>query len=65
MNRSYWQGQSAEQLKDSLGAPVDVDEKVFKSKTKQIWKYHQTGMNRFGLRITVENEFVVRWDEKI
>lgn len=59
-----WQGQTVEQLQDSLGKPADVDQKVLKTKTREIWKYHQTSSNRFGLRITVENNVVVGWDKK-
>jgi hypothetical protein len=55
MRRMYWQGQTAEQLRDSLGSPVDTDQKALKTKTREIWKYHQRAANRFGLRITVEN----------
>jgi hypothetical protein len=65
MDHTYWQGQTAEQLKDSLGNPRDIDEKVLKTKTKQIWKYHPTGTNRYGLRIIVENDLVIGWDEKM
>ncbi|OIQ72119.1 hypothetical protein GALL_462580 [mine drainage metagenome] len=61
---SIWQGQSEEQLKDAMGDPVSVDRTVLKTKTKEIWKYHQQGVNRFGLRITVENGYVVGWDKK-
>lgn len=63
--RKYWPGQSSGQLRDSLGEPVDTDEKVLKTKTKVIWKYHHRGGNRYGLRITVENGLVVGWDEKM
>ena len=59
-----WQGQSEEQLRDSLGEPVAVDRAVLKTKTKETWKYHQSGTNRFGLRITVENGHVIGWDKK-
>jgi len=65
MNRSYWQGQTVEQLSDSLGHPADIDEKVLKTKKKEVWKYHRMGGNRFGLRITIENGQVVGWDEKL
>lgn len=65
MKRSVWTGQTTEQLNDSLGAPIDTDEKVFKTKRKEVWKYHQTGRNRFGLRITLEDGLVVGWDEKM
>lgn len=63
-NGYFWQGQSNFQLLDSLGEPVDVDRKVFKTKTKEIWKYNQLGANRFALRITLENDEVVGWDKK-
>src|SRR5690349_17480831 len=65
MDGKYWQGQTTEQLRDSLGVPEDTDEKVLKSKTREVWKYHKTGAKRFGLRITVENGLVVGWDEKL
>lgn len=61
---SIWQGQSEEQLKDAIGEPVAVDRAVLKTKTKETWKYHQSGANRFGLRITVENGHVIGWDKK-
>ncbi len=62
--RSIWQGETAEQLRDSLGRPIDVDQKVLKTKTKEVWKYSQTGVNRFGLRVTLENGVVVGWEKK-
>lgn len=60
----FWQGQGQEQLLDSLGRPADIDQKVMKTKVKEIWKYNQTGANRFGLRITIENNVVIGWDQK-
>lgn len=59
-----WQGQSREQLKDAIGDPVAVDQALLKTKTKETWKYRQSGVNRFGLRVTVENGYVVGWDHK-
>lgn len=64
MKRMFWQGQTTEQLADSLGRPVDIDRKVLKTKTKEVWKYNQTGKGRFALRITVEDDAVVGWDKK-
>ena len=64
MSRSFWQGQSAEQLIESLGEPVEVDNKMLKTKKKEIWKYNHQGGNRFGLRVTLENDEVVGWDQK-
>jgi hypothetical protein len=60
----FWQGQSKEQLLDSLGRPADIDQKVMKTKVKEIWKYNQMGVNRFGLRISIENNVVIGWDQK-
>lgn len=64
MQRTVWQGETQEQLRDSLGQPVSIDERVLKSKKRETWKYHKRGHNRFGLRIVVENGLVVGWDQK-
>jgi hypothetical protein len=64
MSGMVWQGQTAEQLRDSRGQPLDIDERVFKKSTRQTWKYMQTGVNRFALRVTLEDGFVVGWDDK-
>ncbi|WP_231701977.1 hypothetical protein [Halopseudomonas sabulinigri] len=61
----FWQGQSEEQLRDALGPPTDIDNKLLKTKTRDVWKYHHQGGNRFGLRITVENGYVTGWDKKV
>lgn len=65
IKRTVWVGETAEQLQDSLGVPVDIDEKVLKTKRKETWKYVRRGRNRYGLRITVENGIIVGWDEKL
>ena len=65
LNQVIWTGESGEQLRDSLGRPIDIDQKVLKTKKKEVWKYAQTGTNRFGLRITLDNDVVVGWDEKL
>lgn len=64
MGRSFWQGQTSDQLMDSLGSPEDVDEKILKTKKKEIWKYNHQSGNRYGLRITLDNDIVVGWDQK-
>lgn len=64
MRRMFWQGQTQEQLLDSLGRPLDIDERVLKTKTKETWKYNRIGKNRFGLRVILENGVVVGWDQK-
>lgn len=64
MRSLIWQGMSEEQLRDSWGAPVDIDEKVYKTKTASTYKYSQTGKNRFKSRVKVENGVVVGWEQK-
>jgi hypothetical protein len=64
LSGQIWQGQSDDQLVDTLGRPVDIDRKVLKTMRREIWKYKQTSAQRFGLRITVENGYVVGWDHK-
>jgi hypothetical protein len=64
MRRMFWQGQTPEQLIDSLGEPIDIDHHVMKTKTKEVWKYNKMGKKQFGLRITLENGIVVGWDQK-
>ncbi len=65
LNQTVWVGETGEQLRDSLGAPLDIDEKVLKTKRKEIWKYVRKGANRFGYKFTLENGVVVGWDEKM
>jgi len=64
MRREFWQGQTSEQLTDSLGPPVEMDEHVLRKCVRRTWKHHQTGQNRFRLRITLENDIVTGWDRK-
>jgi hypothetical protein len=64
MRHEFWQGQTSEQLMDSLGPPVEMDENVLRKCVRRTWKYHKTGQNRFALRITLENDIVTGWDKK-
>lgn len=65
LDKRVWVGETAEQLRDSLGEPLDIDQKVLKTKKKEIWKYVQTGVNRYGYKFTLENDVVIGWDEKL
>ena len=56
-----WQGMTEEQLIDSWGRPVEIGSEVTRAKTKEIWKYSQTGKNRFKERVTLENGVVSGW----
>lgn len=64
MRRTYWQGQTQDQLLDSLGRPVDIDTEADKTETKETWKYQRTGKNRFHLRVLLENSIVVGWEQE-
>lgn len=60
----YWHGQTAEQLVDSIGSPLGVDKKLLKTMKQEVWKYNSRGINRYGLRITLDNDIVSGWDHK-
>ena len=64
MNQCFWVEQTADQLIDSLGYPVNVEQKMLKTKKKEVWKYFHQGGNRYSLRITLDNDHVVGWDQK-
>lgn len=58
-----WQGATAEMVVESLGQPLDIKERVLKSKTKHTYCYRQTAKNRYALKVHLENGLVVGWDE--
>ncbi|WP_395355605.1 DUF2845 domain-containing protein [Vibrio sp. D3] len=64
MKKSIWQGQTEGQLIDSIGKPLDVDQRVLKTKVKETWKYDKAGKNRYNLKVIIENGLVVGWDKK-
>ena len=64
LQRQFWEGQTSAQLIDSLGNPVSIDKKLLKTRTREIWKYDQRGVNRYGLRIILDDGVVSGWDKK-
>ena len=64
MHRKFWPGQTMAQLQDSLGSPVSVDNSLLKTRKREVWKYQPNGVNRYRLRITLDNDVVVSWDQK-
>jgi len=62
--KSIWEGQTEEQLRDSQGEPEAVEQAYLKTVHREVWKYGRTGKNRFRLRVTLENGCVVGWDIK-
>jgi hypothetical protein len=61
---TIWQGQTEEELIDTLGRPSEIDRKVLKTMRREIWKYGRISTRRFRLRVTVENGVVAGWDHK-
>jgi hypothetical protein len=65
MRRAYWQGQTAGQLRDSLGAPRTREEELLETKTREVWRYAPLDEERcYAVRITLENGLVVHWDTR-
>ena len=64
MRHEFWFGQTAEQLIDSRGQPLAVDRKVSAFNTREVWKYERRGVNRYGLRITLDAGVVTATDSK-
>lgn len=61
---TIWQGMTAEQLRDSWGAPVSIEEKVLKTKVKQVFKYRQVAKDRYRDKVTLEDGVITGWDQK-
>lgn len=64
LSGELWVGQSSEQLREALGVPEDIDERVVARKRRETWKYDQVGQNRFNTKIMVEDGVVTGWDRK-
>ena len=64
MRQLIWQDMSRDQLIDSWSNPVEIGTKVFKTKTRETFKYNKVGTNRFGSRVILENGIVVGWEKK-
>lgn len=64
MDCTFWKGQSKEQLIDSIGHPDSEEKKVMRSKTKEIWKYNEFKKGQFSLKVSLEDDVVVGWDQK-
>lgn len=64
MLRHFWQGQTAAQVLDSIGRPMTIDQKAMATRKREVWKYNSIGKNRYGLRITLDDDVVIGWDHK-
>jgi hypothetical protein len=52
------------ELEDSWGKPLDIDQKIYKTKRKEVWKYGQIAKNRYSQKVTIEDGVVVGWENK-
>jgi hypothetical protein len=59
-----WVGASVAAVQEMFGPPLDVDEKVMKTKTKHTYEYNSTGVNRCALRVFIENDEVTGWEDE-
>lgn len=64
LTQTIWQGMTAEQLRDSWGEPVAVEQKVMKTKVREVFKYKPLGRNRFRDKVTLEDGVITGWDQK-
>lgn len=64
MNQQIWAGMTSDQLIDSVGKPEGIDQAVTVRKTREVWKYHKFGENRYRNRVTVEQGRVTAWTAK-
>lgn len=59
--KMFWRGQTAEQLRDSLGPPAAIDVKLLKTRRREVWKYGHYEANRYRTRVTLDNDIVTTW----
>ena len=64
LKQNIWIGETSSQLIDSFGKPVDISEWRNAKESGETWKYHQTGKNRYALKIYLTNNQVSGWDKK-
>ena len=66
-DKKIWQGMTKEMLIASRGRPADIDETVYKTKTKAAYFYEpyrtKQGNTRYKFRVSLENSIVVGWKD--
>ena len=65
INGDIWQGETAEQLIDSIGNPEVIDDKLLKTQKKVVWKYGRRGAFGYNLIVNLEKGLVVSWEGKV
>jgi hypothetical protein len=59
--KMFWRGQTAEQLRDSLGPLEAIEVKLLKTRRQEIWKYDHYEANRYRTRVTLDEGIVTTW----
>ena len=59
MERKLWQGQTIDQLLDSVGRPLSIDTNLLKTRKREVWKYQPSGKGRYRTRVTLDDDVVV------
>lgn len=65
INGEYWKGMTRSMLTEAMGEPFDVDETVYKTKTKLKYFYKpyitRQKTRKFQFRVDIEDDIVVGW----
>ena len=65
INGEYWKGMTSSMLREAMGEPYDVDETVYKTKTKLKYFYKpyitRQKTRKFRFRVDIEDNIVVGW----
>jgi hypothetical protein len=64
MSKRIWEGMTEAQLIDAWGRPVEVDERVLKTKIAQVYKYNRSGKASFRDKVKLDDGVVVGWEQK-
>ena len=66
-NKKIWQGMTQDMLVSSRGKPLDIDETVYKTKTKSNFFYNayitRQNSTKYKFRVDMENRIVVGWKD--
>ena len=70
MKKMIWQGQTEEQLIDSIGRPAHIEQEDLKNKARESWKYEPARSGRItwcstsspNFTVTIENGKVLGWN---
>jgi outer membrane protein assembly factor BamE (lipoprotein component of BamABCDE complex) len=64
LSRSVWEGMTRDQIVDALGAPSTIDNGMQRRKVLQVFKYHPDGVDRYRLRVNLEDGVVTGWQQR-